>query len=102
MDYDFQTFPESLVIPPSSYQAMKRCQFCKSLFLTDKFCESCGSSVDYNPIGTPFGAKSFYGIKERYIENHTFLIKFFPFFENKKSTSAKRYVRNLEKRFSDL
>lgn len=102
MDYDFQTLPDSIRIPKSEYKPIKRCPYCKSVFLTDKACESCGRSLRYHPIGEPFGAKSFYGIKERYIENQNTLIKIFPIFENKNSNIAKSYVRNLSKRFTDL
>ncbi|MDD4974307.1 MAG: hypothetical protein PHY93_08135 [Bacteriovorax sp.] len=58
--------------------------------------------MQYHPIGEPFGAKSLYGIKERYIESFNIINRFFPFLENKKSPMAKSYVRKLEKRFSDL
>ncbi|MBC7540049.1 MAG: hypothetical protein H7281_14595 [Bacteriovorax sp.] len=58
--------------------------------------------MQYHPIGEPFGAKSLYGIKERYIESFNKLNRFFPVLENKKSSIAKSYVRKLEKRFSDL
>lgn len=102
MDYDFQTLPDSIRIPKSEYKPIKRCPYCKSVFLTDKSCESCGRSLLYHPIGEPFGAKSFFGLKERYIEKQNVLIKFFPIFENKDSGIAKSYVRNLSKRFTDL
>jgi hypothetical protein len=102
MDYDFQIAPESLRIPKSAYRPVKRCQFCQSVYINGKFCESCGSFLEYHPIGEPFGAKSLYGIKERYIQSFNVINQFFPILENKKSLAAKSYVRNLEKRFSDL
>ncbi len=102
MNYDFQTLPDTIRIPKSEYRPIKRCPYCKSVFLTDKSCESCGRSLLYHPIGEPFGAKSFYGMKERYIENQNALVKFFPIYENKNSNIAKSYVRNLSKRFTDL
>jgi hypothetical protein len=58
--------------------------------------------MQYHPIGVPFSSKSFYGIKERYIENFDLFIRFFPILENKKSSTAKSYVRKLEKRLADL
>ena len=102
MEYDFQIDPELLRIPNTAYKAVKRCSYCQSVFLTNNNCESCGRALHYHLIGEPFGAKSFYGIKERYINSFTTLHKLFPIFENKKSPLAKSYVRKLEKRFSDL
>lgn len=102
MEYDFRTNTESLRIPSEVYLPVKRCPFCQSVYITDKLCEACGSSMHYHPIGTPFGAKSLYGMKERYIEKMNGLNRFFPVFENKKSKASKSYMRNLEKRFSDL
>jgi hypothetical protein len=102
MDYDFRISPETLRIPSTAYKPVKRCPFCQSVFIGEKSCESCGRSMQYHPIGEPFGAKSLYGIKERYIESFNTINRFFPFLENKKSLMAKSYVRKLEKRFSDL
>lgn len=102
MDYDFPVNQKTLRIPTSAYKPVKRCPFCHSVFINAKSCEACGRSLQYHLIGEPFGAKSLYGIKERYIENLNAFIRFFPIFENKKSPIAKSYVRKLEKRFSDL
>ena len=102
MDYDFKISQDSLRVPASEYRPIKRCQYCQSVFLNDKACESCGRSLHYHLIGEPFGAKSFYGIKERYVESLDILNRFFPIFENKKSPLAKSYLRKLEKRFLDL
>jgi hypothetical protein len=102
MDYDFRINQEALRIPSTAYQPIKRCQFCQSVFITDKACESCGRSMTYHLIGEPFGVKSYYGIKERYVESLNIADRFFPVLENKKSPLAKSYVRKLEKRFSDL
>lgn len=102
MDYDFRIDQETLRIPSTAYKPVKRCQYCQSVFLNEKLCESCGRSLQHHPIGEPFGGKSLYGIKERYIESLNPILHFFPFLENKKSPMAKSYVRKLEKRFSDL
>lgn len=102
MDYDFRISQETLRIPSTAYRPVKRCPFCQSVYISEKSCESCGRSLQYHPIGEPFGAKSLYGIKERYIESFNKLNRFFPVLENKKSSIAKSYVRKLEKRFSDL
>jgi hypothetical protein len=102
MDYDLRNSSEGLHIPVTVYKKFKRCPTCQSVYITDVDCEACGRSLLYHPIGEAFGPKSYYGIKERYLENLNGLIRFFPLFENKKSLLAKSYVRHLSKRFSDL
>lgn len=102
MDYDFNTSSETLRIPKEAYRPVKRCPYCQSVFITEKSCEACGRSLLYHPIGIPFGPKSYYGLKERYIENQNALVRFFPQFEDKNSKLANSYVRNLSKRFTDL
>ncbi len=102
MNYDFQTLPDVINVPKSAYKTIKRCQYCQSVFLNEKNCESCGRSLEYDLIGEPFGPKSFYGLKGRYLENQNKLQHIFPLFENKNSASARSYIRNLTKRFSDL
>lgn len=102
MNYDFKTSAESLQIPQSVYKPVKRCPYCHSVYLTDSLCEACGRSLLYHPIGEPFGPKSFYGIKERYLESQHAFYRFFPQFEDKNSKYANSYKRNLSKRFTDL
>jgi hypothetical protein len=102
MNYDFNTSAESLHIPKSAYSPVKRCPYCQSVYLTDKLCEACGRSMQYHPIGEPFGPKSFYGLKERYIESQHVFYRFFPVFEDFNSQLANSYKRNLSKRFADL
>ncbi len=102
MDLDFRPDVNSIYIPKEVYRPKKRCPFCQSYFITDKSCESCGRVLDFNLIGEPFSYKSFYGLKERYINQMSFWMKLFPFFEEKDSSSAKSYKRNLIKRFKDL
>lgn len=102
MNYDFHTSTESLHIPQTAYKPVKRCPYCQSVYITDKLCEACGRSMIYHPIGEPFGSKSFYGIKERYIESQHSFYRFFPQFEDKDSSLASSYKRNLSKRFTDL
>lgn len=102
MDYDLRNNSEGPYIPVTAYQKIKRCPSCQSVFITDTECEACGRSLLYHPIGSPFGAKSFYGIKERYLEGQNHFVRFFPLFENQNSLIAKGYVRHLSKRFTDL
>jgi hypothetical protein len=89
-------------IPQGVYQPAKRCPNCQSVFLTDSSCEACGRSLLFHPIGEPFSAKSFYGIKERYLTSLGPFLGYFPFFENQKSAGAKSYSRHLHKRFDHL
>ena len=102
MDYDFQANSETLQIPTNVYRPVKRCPYCLSVFITEKSCEACGRSMLYHPVGKPFSSKSFYGIKERYLENFSKPLSIFPVFEDKQSPQAQSYSRNLSKRFSDL
>lgn len=102
MDLDFRPDENSLYIPKEVYRPKKRCPFCQSYFITDQSCESCGRVLSFNLIGEPFAYKSFYGLKERYINQLGFWIKLFPFFEEKDSSLAKSYKRNLIKRLKDL
>ncbi len=102
MDYDFQNAPDILRIPTQAYLPIKRCPYCQSVFINKQSCEACGRSMLYHPIGEPFGPKSFYGIKENYIEGLNVFIRLFPQFEDKKSATAQSYIRKLSKRFLDL
>lgn len=102
MDYDFQTDSSTLRIPAASYQPVKRCPICQSVFISEKSCEACGRSMLYHPVGEAFGPKSFYGIKERYVDSLHALQRLYPQFENLKSSKAQSYVRKQSKRFSDL
>lgn len=110
MNYEaFETFsqnvnesPSRIVVPEGAYRPIKRCPNCQSVYLSDTKCEDCGRSLSYHPIGEPFGAKSLYGIKERYHESFNVLLKYYPIFENKKGEEARSYVRNLTKRFDAL
>lgn len=90
------------LIPLDLYREVKRCPCCQSVFLTQTKCEACERSLLYHPIGKAFGAKSFYGIKERYFLSLPTFVKYYPIFENKKDAFAKSYVRQLLKRFEDL
>lgn len=89
-------------IPQAAYRPIKRCPSCQSVYLTDTSCEACGRSLLFHPIGEPFGAKSFYGIKERYIGTFGFMLTHFPFFENREAPKAQGYIRHLHKRFDEL
>ena len=87
LEFDSTSVTKPL-IPQSAYKPIKRCPNCQSVYLTDISCEDCGRSLLYHPIGEPFSAKSLYGFKERYYSNFSKIVKYYPFFENKISSSA--------------
>jgi len=89
-------------IPENVYRPIKRCPNCQSVYLTDDKCEACGRSLHYHVVGEPFGAKSLYGIKERYLQTLPLFIRYYPRFENKKDARAQSYCRHLNKRLSHL
>jgi hypothetical protein len=102
MNFDFELDKKSLYIPKEVYRPIKKCPFCQSVFITDTACEACGRNLDYNLVGKPFSPKSFYRIKEKYVQSFPFLLKMFPIFENKKGLAAQSYIRNLKKRTNDI
>ncbi len=103
MNYeDFLLRDQSLSIPAGVYKPKQRCPYCQSVHLTEFLCESCGRSLVYHPIGDAFGYKSYIGLKERYVESLNPWVRWFPLYEDKLSSSAKKYCRQLEKRFYEL
>ncbi len=98
----FDPNPGSIVIPREHYKPIKKCPYCSSIFITDTLCESCGRNLKYDPVDRPFGQKSFFSIKERYLDDFDVVTKYFPFFENKNSKEARAYCRKLMKRLTDL
>ena len=98
----FTPVSEVIVIPKSSYQPKKSCPFCHSYYLTDTHCEACGKSLVYDPVGELFSEKSYFAIKERYIEDFDIVKRFYPVFESIHSVDAKKFVRRLKKRLIDL
>lgn len=89
-------------IPENVYRPIKRCPNCQSVYLTDDKCEACGRSLHFHPVGEPFGAKSLYGIKERYHQTLPTFVRYYPLFENKRDARAQSYCRHLNNRFSHL
>jgi hypothetical protein len=102
MDFDFIPKENALYIPQEAYQPAKKCPFCHSLFLTDTNCETCGRSLNYELIGKPFSYKSYYILKEKYLESFSLTEKLIPSLENKNSNQAQSYKRKIVKRLKDL
>ncbi len=98
----FSPLGDVLVIPKSAYRPIKKCLYCNSIYINDINCEACGRSLVYDPVGIPFGGKSYFAIKERYVESFPLVLRYFPNFEDKNSEAGKSYVRKLKKRLFDL
>ena len=41
---------------------IKRCPKCRSFYVTEQECESCGLQLTFDPVGEPFGKRSLYGM----------------------------------------
>jgi len=80
----------------------KLCPSCKSYFLTDDECQSCGFQLKFDRIGKPFGERSFYYYKHNYIKSWPLPVKLFNFLENMTSEKAVSYSRQLQFRFDDF
>ena len=102
MDKNIKLTKADLNIPASAYRPVVKCPNCQSIYIENNKCEACGRSMLYHPVGEPFSAKSFYGLRSRYVESLSDFVIFYPVLENPHSLTAQSYVRNLAKRFSDL
>ncbi len=79
------------------------CPHCGSFFLSDTHCESCQKRRDYNPLGELLGPKSFYSLKEEYLEDLNFFESNFEFVEKKLfKTKKNRFIRKMILRHNDL
>jgi len=81
------------------------CPSCHSIYITKDHCEACGLQFGLDVIGEPFGAKSFFTLKDDFdlslnkldhvqwnLAPDVFL----------KRSEVKRYIRHMLKRFNDL
>ena len=100
MNYeDFLIRDQSPLVHQSAYKTIKRCPSCQSVYLTDLHCDACGRSLTYHLLGEPFSEKSFFGIKERYVDSFSLLEKWFPLIEDKEKLSTKFYTKQITNRF---
>lgn len=83
-------------------QVKGECPKCKSYFLTEKECESCGFQLNFDVIGNDFGPRSFYFMKELFIENDSWLEDKLPrsFYNQQKKTV--KFKRQILRRFREL
>lgn len=80
----------------------KTCPKCQSVFVTDKECEACGFQLAYNPVGEPFGERSFFNLKEVFLHEFKgkYLLVRYGFLKD--DSSFKKYKRSVLKRFEVL
>ncbi len=78
-----------------------RCPKCKSVYVDDGECESCGFRLDLDRLGDPLGERSFYALMESYEKDHTFFgIRFSKLFYSREREEA--FIRKLQFRFDVL
>lgn len=85
----------------TSEREIIKCPKCSSIYVDNDECESCGFRTNLNRLGDPLGEKSFYGIRENYLKEHTICGLSIPFLFHR-SKSKKRYLRHLQHRFHIL
>ncbi len=80
----------------------KQCPKCGSLFVTKKECEACGFQFWVNLLGDPFGARSFFSLRDDFIHQYkwTYRMAFFTWAQYSKE--IQKYKRMLIKRFEIL
>lgn len=85
----------------SNSLAIKRCPKCQSVYLDNEQCESCGFNLAVDHLGEPLGKKSYYGMKQAYLEMHRYWGMTLPEFLHEKEL-RKGYFFKLKRRYSIL
>lgn len=98
----FSLIENPLVIPAGVHKRPIQCPHCESFYVENNRCEDCGKQLQFSALGEPLGPKSFYALKERYLESLVGIIKLFNRLESKQSSEAQNYKRQLYKRFELL
>ncbi len=98
MEFCAETFYKYI---PRGKEVLK-CRNCKSIYIENDVCEACGLNLSFDWPGEPFGERSFYALKERYILSLPFWVKLYPDFEDPYSKKTKEYVRALKFRYDCL
>ncbi len=88
--------------PFEKVKVTKICPSCSSVFITEKECESCGLQFWVDLIGEPFGERSFFVMKDDFILNSPFYLKYLPRKIFLKRSATHKYKRALLKRFELL
>ncbi|WP_127718080.1 hypothetical protein [Halobacteriovorax sp. HLS] len=79
-----------------------RCPECKSVFIDNNECESCGFQMGFDFLGDPLGEKSFYSIRENYWEVLGPVVKLHKELEFLDKSKFQRYQRKLLFRYNVL
>jgi hypothetical protein len=95
-------FNDTSLPPGQDRQTIKRCPRCRSVFIDDQQCQSCGLQKRYFAMGEPLSERSFYGLKDHYVESLPGLIQHVPLLERKRSPLARIYQKKLLARFDEL
>lgn len=80
----------------------KICPSCRSVFITATECESCGLQFKVDPLGEPYGEKSFYGMREKFNLEWPLSVRLGWSTLNGQKPQAQRYRRFLEHRLEIL
>lgn len=95
--------PSPIVISPLKGAAPKSaevCPKCSSVFVTSTHCESCGLQLSFDPYGEPLDEKSFYSMRDSYLQAQKILGLHSTELWNKLYPEKRRqYKRNLIHRY---
>jgi len=80
----------------------KTCPSCRSVFITSTECESCGLQFNVDPLGEPYGDKSYYGMREKFNLEWPLGVRLGWSNLNAQKPQAQRYRRFLEHRLEIL
>jgi len=94
----FSLTENPLIIPSGVHKKPIQCPHCESFFVENNRCEDCGKQAQFSLLGEPLGPKSFYALKERYLDSLVGIVQLFNSLESKQSKEALNYKRQLYKR----
>ena len=87
----------------NEYIAIKgECPKCHSYFVSEDECESCGFQINFDVVGNEFGPRSFFFMKEVFVENLTLIEGFLPQNLLNKLEKTLKYKRLIFKRYKEL
>ena len=80
---------------------LQTCPKCNSLMIEDNICQSCDYNLDYNPLGDTLGEKSFFTLKENYLDSLSrFERENLHLFKNESKFQS--YLNKVKFRYNDL
>lgn len=84
-------------------QQVLRCPKCHSVFVENDKCESCDYNLNFDHLGEPLGIKSYFSLKEEYLNERSLVLNLFPIFKRLITPSSDReFERKLIFRFELL